>query len=247
MQKQIDRGRVLVTALALVGLATAPIAAQQDMGRAAERTIRVSGVGEVRAQPDLAQIAFAVETTGATAQEAGRSNAQLMDRVVAALVAAGVPRADIETRGYSLHPTYAHNEGRAEPRITGYRASNQVLLRTTELSRSGEFIDTALGAGANRMDGISFELRQSGPAEAEALRNAVQRARASAEVIAATLGVRLGPILDASTSTQPIQPIPAGARVMRMEADMAAAPPTPVQPGEQTVRAHASLIFAIQD
>jgi uncharacterized protein len=227
---------------AMLALGVTALEGQQAV-TATERTIRVTGMGEAHAQPDEARLMFAVETTGATAQAAGRENAQLMDRVIAALVAAGVPRGDIETRGYSLHPMYAHDEGRREPRITGYRAANQVVLRTGEMDRVGTFIDAALGAGANRMDGIVFQLRNSAPTQAVALRSAVESARASAETIAAALGVQLGRVLDASTTSEPVRPYPAMAEVaMRMQADSA---PTPIQPGEQTVRAQITLVFAI--
>jgi uncharacterized protein YggE len=219
--------------------------AQQAAVPMTERTIRVTGMGEARVQPDEAQIMFAVETRGATAQAAGRENAQVMDRVIAALVSAGIPRADLETRGYALHPEYAHDEGRREPRIIGYRASNQVLLRTTQLDRAGSLIDTALGAGANRMDGISFRLRDTAAAQAAALRSAVEAARASAQTIASALGVQLGPILDASTSTDPIRPFPMmQARGAMMESGVRDAP-TPIQPGEQTVHARISLVYSI--
>ncbi|CAN5691257.1 SIMPL domain-containing protein [soil metagenome] len=237
-------GRAIIIALTLMVSGAGQIQAQQQGMAAPHRTIRVTGVGETQVRPDQARIMFAVETTGATAQVAARDNAQLMDRVISALVAAGVPRTDIETRGYSLHPDYAHDEGRREPRIRGYRASNQVVLRTTQLDRVGGFIDTALGAGANRMDGIMFGLRDTAPAQAIALRSAVEAAHASARTIAEALGVQLGPVLDASTSTDLVRPF---AREMdhgvRMEA--LASAPTPIQPGEQTVRAQVSVIYSI--
>jgi uncharacterized protein len=235
---------VAVILAIIMAVATPQAMAQQLATPTAERTIRVTGVGETRVQPDEVQIMFAVETRGPTAQAAGRENAQVMDRVIAALVSAGIPRADLETRGYSLHPEYAHDEGRREPRVIGYRASNQVLLRTTQLDRAGSLIDTALGAGANRMDGISFGLRNTAPAQAAALRSAVESARASAQTIADALGVQLGPILDASTTTDPIRPYPVPqARGVMMEMAMDA--PTPIQPGEQTVQARISLVFSI--
>jgi uncharacterized protein len=241
MQKSVI-GATVLAVMAFAG--GAPVAAQQTAVVQQERTIRVTGVGETQARPDQAVIMFAVETVAPTAQAAGRDNAQLMDRVIRALVSAGVPRGDIETRGYALHPEYAHEEGRREPRIRGYRASNQVMLRTTDLDRVGTFIDTALGAGANRMDGIAFQLRDTAPAQNEALRSAVQAARASAETIAAALGAQLGRVLDASTTTDPVRPYPMMMDTgMRMQAAPAA--PTPIQPGEQTVRAQVTLVFAI--
>jgi uncharacterized protein len=246
MQIRNSVGLRVAVMFAISMVAGAPhVVAQQGAVSMTERTIRVSGLGETRVQPDEAQIMFAVETRGPTAQAAGRENAQVMDRVIAALVSAGIPRADLETRGYALHPEYAHDEGRREPRITGYRASNQVLLRTTQLDRTGSLIDTALQAGANRMDGISFRLRDTAPAQAAALRSAVEAARASAQTIAAALGVQLGPILDASTTTDPIRPFPVMQARGAVMQEMAMDAPTPIQPGEQTVHARISLIYSI--
>ncbi len=215
------------------------------------RTIRVSGVGEVRVQPDLATVQFGVETTGATAQEAGQANATAMDRVIRALTEAGISRDDIRTSGYSLFPEYAQQQqprpaGEPEtPRIVGYRAINQVSVRTTDLDGVGRLIDVGLEAGANRMHGVSFEVVDGEAAQAEALRRAVEAARSSAQTMADALGVGLGPVLDATTSSDPVRP------VYRMAAESRAmdafgAAPTPIEAGEQTVMATAALVFQIQ-
>lgn len=245
--KQAWVRRLAVAAGLAGGLAAAgPVAAQQaGGGDASQRTIRVSGVGEARARPDLARLTFAVETFAATAGEAGQENARVMERVVAALVAAGVPRGDIETSNFRVFPEYVHDQPTpATERIRGYRATNQVVLRTERLERVGELIDLALGAGANRVDGVMFELRDAEAVRAEATRRAVERARASAETIASALGVRLGEVLDASTGVQPIPPIPFAVGAEMMARDAVAA--TPIEPGEQTVRATVTVVFAIR-
>jgi uncharacterized protein YggE len=135
------------------------------------------------------------------------------------------------------------------PRIRGYRASNQVRDRTEELDQIGELIDAGLAAGANHMQGVYFELRNSQAAKAQALQRAVEEARAAANTIAATLGVTLGPVLEASTNTEPVQPMYRAAPAPPMVRDMMGgevAMATPIEPGEQVVRAYASLVFAIQ-
>jgi uncharacterized protein YggE len=221
----------------------------QEVGASNWRTIRASGVGEVQAQPDLATIQFAVETTGETAQQAGEANADLMDRVIQALQAAGVSREDIRTSGYSLFPEYAvqpRDEPSGTPRIRGYRASNQVSVRSRDLDGLGRLIDVGLEAGANRLHGVSFELRDSAAAEAEALRRAVQSARASAETIAGALGVQLGAILDASTSSEPVRPLYREIAMESFDARGAMAATTPIEAGQQTVRAVASVVYEIQ-
>jgi uncharacterized protein YggE len=212
------------------------------------RTIRVSGFGEFRAQPDLATVQFAVETTGITAQEAGQQNATSMERVIQALVGAGIRREDIRTSGYSLQPVYAPQPRQPseiqEPRITGYRASNQVSARIAELDRVGQLIDIGLEAGANSLNGVYFELQNAERAQAQALERAVAAARVSAQTMAGALGVTLGNVLDASTTSEPVRPMFRAARDMEMTQSFA--PSTPIEPGEQTVTASAFLVFEIR-
>lgn len=209
----------------------------------AERTIRVTGFGEVQARPDEAHVDFAVETLAPTARAASEENARTMERVIAALVRAGVPRGEIQTRGFSVFPEYFHRDRDTVPQIRGYRVNNAVVLWTQALNRVGAFLDAALGAGANRVNGVRFAIRNADAVRAEAMRSAVHQARASAETMAASLGVRLGPVLDASTAGQP--PRPVYDRAMMRVAEEAQAISTPIEPGEQTVTAAVSLVFAI--
>lgn len=240
---------VLPLALALTaaaGTAPAPLAAQQPAQTTttlAQRTIRVSGTGEVKVAPDQATLDFAVESTAPTAAAAAQENASRMDRVIRALVAAGIPRTSIQTRNYSVGQDYGPPQPNGEPQLRGYRVSNTVTLTTGDINRVGDLLDVALRAGANRVDGVSFGLRDPEGARNQALRRAVESARRSAEAMAAALGVRLGPVLDASSVGELPGPVPV---MMRAAADaMQKSTPTPIQPGEQTVTASASLVFAI--
>jgi uncharacterized protein YggE len=239
----------IAATLATLAVAESVTAQDRPVGSVGPRTIRVSGTGQVQVRPDMATIQFAVETTGMTAQAAAEANADLMDRVIQALRGAGVANDDIRTSGYSLYPEYAiqtRDDPNAPPQIRGYRASNQVTVRSTNLDGLGALIDVGLAAGANRMNGVSFELRDSEAARAEALREAVVAARASAETIANALGVTLGAVIDASTSADPVRPVyQEYGMAMDMRMSVAAAP-TPIQPGEQTVTAVASIIYEIQ-
>lgn len=242
------RSRSVPLLLLSAALACAAPTVAQEVPRTSlvARTIRVSGVGEVRAKPDEARIELAVETQAPTARAAGEENARIAERVIAALVRAGVPRGEIETRGYSLFPDYREpRPDDTDPVIRGYRAANMVSVRTERLDRVGALIDVALGAGANRLNGIGFGLRNDAAPRAAALREAVAEARRAAEVMAAALGVRLGPVLDASTGVDPRPPFPMPAYRMDMAVAQSASARTPIEPGEQTVAATASLVFAV--
>jgi uncharacterized protein len=208
------------------------------------RTLRVEGKGEARAEPDEAWIELAVETQGSTAKAAGEDNARKMERVIAAMTGAGIPRKEMDTRNYSVYPEYTQPNPSLEPKLRGYRANNTLSVHVRELPRLGDLIDRALAAGANRVDGVRFRLSKEDAVKAEALRQAVERARRTAEVLAGALGVRLGPVLDASTVTEPPQFYPA--RMAMMEAGGKSASTTPILPEEQTVTAQVTLIYAIE-
>ncbi|AGC49112.1 hypothetical protein MYSTI_07840 [Myxococcus stipitatus DSM 14675] len=210
----------------------------------AARTLRVEGTGEVKAQPDEAFIDLAVETLAPNAKVAGEQNAKKMEKVIGALTGAGIARKEIQTRNFSVYPDYgppAPNE--TEPKLKGYRVSNLVSVHVTELSRVGSLLDQALAAGANRVDQVRFGLAKQDAVQGEALRQAVARARKSAEVLAAALNVKLGAVVDASTVTEPPQLYPARF-AMAEAADARVA--TPIQPEEQTVSAKVTLIYVIE-
>ena len=116
-------------------------------------------------------------------------------------------------------------------------------VESRDLTKVGELIDTAIAAGANRTDVLSFMLENRAPSLREALRKAGAEARAQAESIAEALGVKLGEVLNASTAGVPMpQPI-YKERMMAMAADAVS---TPVEPGEVEVNATLTVSYRIE-
>jgi uncharacterized protein YggE len=239
--------QITIAALAALALAAAARTAdaQQPMPPR-EPSIRVTGVGEAKAQPDEAVADFAVETSAATAQAAAAENAQLMERVIAALVRSGVPRERIETTGYNVFPDYdpTPRPEATEPRVRGYRVINSVAATLHDIGKVGAVIDAALGAGANRVNGVRFGLRDPQAFRQRAIDDAVRRARADGEALAASLGLTLGMVREAYTTDIGGGAPPEPMYRMAMS-DAAGNAPTPINPGEQTVRATVVIVFAI--
>lgn len=220
----------------------------------APRTIHVNAVGEVKRAPDQAVIALAVETTATTAAEASNRNAETMSRVLEAVRRLGIDRENIQTRRLELNPQYERMMREPprdpqmevappqEPRIVGYIAVNQVVVTVDDIGMVGRVVDAGIGAGANRVNGISFQLRNPEEAHHEAIRLAIQKARREAQVVADALGESLGPALNVVTSGY-YAPPPAPMMDVRMEATRAA--PAPVEPGELDVQANVSITFRI--
>ena len=225
-----------------------PVApAGPELASPSARTIRVEGMGEVKVAPDEAFIALGVETVAPTAKAAGAENARKMEKVINALVQGGVSRKEIETRNYAVYAEYTpRTRPEEEPKLRGYRVSNTVEVHVRELARVGALLDTALGAGANRVESVRFGLSKPEAVEGEALRSAVERASQAARVLATALGVKLGPVLDASTVLEPREPMPMPMMARAEAAGAAGDVVTPIQPEEQTVRARVTLVFAIE-
>jgi uncharacterized protein YggE len=236
---------VLASALALT-LAGLPVLAQDD-DQPPPRTLTVIGFAEVKAAPDLALIELAVETTAENAGKATTDNARRTTAVIDALKKKIGPKDRVTTTGYSLQPQYANQRpgSDAPPAITGYVASNRVRVESRDLTMVGDLIDTAITAGANRTDVLSFQLENRAPSLREALRKAGAEARAQAESIAEALGVKLGEVLSASTYGMPM-PQPIYKERMMMRTMAADAVSTPVEPGEVDVTATLNVSYRIE-
>jgi uncharacterized protein len=237
--------RSTIAAFALLTIALAmPIAAVAEGGASSnQRTIQVAGNGEAQAAPDLAVLSLAIETHAATAADAAGRNGGLAQKVSEALRAKLGDKGKTWTGGYSLYPEYSdQSRPNAKPMITGYRAENTITVQTGALDLVGPLIDAAIAAGANRVNSLDFNLRDDTHARNEAITKAAKDAQAQAQALAAALGLKLGPIINATTvSNERPQPMMLGARFTSASSNA-----TPVQPAEVTVPATVSLTYQIE-
>ena len=213
--------------------------------------IVVNATGTASRAPEQAVVSLAIETAGRSARDAADQNAQVMARIVAALRRLDIAEDKIRTTAYNMYPEYRHFEPTRDgaevrqPEIIGYRVMNQVSVTVDGASRAGAVIDAALAAGANRVDGLYFQLRENeaDAVRAEALREAMAKARAEAALLAEAADLQLGAPMEISTSygyMPPPMPMPMYARDM---AQMAPAAPTPVQPGTVEVQASVNIVY----
>jgi uncharacterized protein YggE len=229
---------VLFTALMLAA-GLAPALAQT----AANRTLTMSGQGEVRAAPDTVTLSAGVTSEAPTAAAALAANTARMQSVFAALKKLGLADKDMQTANFSVSPQMAPqtaNNNSQPPHVTGYQVSNQLQLRLDDVSRLGPAIDALVTAGANQMNGIDFAIKDSAPLLAAARADAVSDARAKAEIYAKAAGVSLGPILSIGENAGQ------GPRPVYMALPMArAAKAVPVAAGEESITAEVSIVWEI--
>jgi len=239
----MTKARLIIIAMAVMMAAPlCEISAAQGANPNA-RVIEVSGNGQAQATPDLATLELAIETHAPTAADAAGSNGALAQKVRDALRVKLGDKGRMWTGGYSLYPEYNERPGGGKPTVLGYRAVNAITVETGSLDLVGPLIDAAIAAGANQVNALNYSLRDDTKARSDAIAKATKDAAAQAQSLAAALGVKLGPVIKASTEAQ-VRPI-----MMEAAAGFAAMShraPTPVEPGQVTVPATVSLTYEIQ-
>lgn len=225
--------------------------AQPELLNEDRRTISVSGSGTVSARPDQAVVRLGVETTAETAEQALSRNSEQMQAVIAALEETGVPTDSIQTQTVQLRPQYETPEppegrepeapGRASGReLVGYVASNVVEATTEDLDMVGELLDTAVQAGANRVEGISFRVENATQLLEQAREAAWENAEQKAGQLAELSGVTLDEVVSINESTRGPRPVYLGGAVEREEAAV------PIEPGTEDVQVDLQVTWSIQ-
>jgi uncharacterized protein YggE len=169
------------------------------LGQTGPATIRASGEATVSAQPDQAEVSIGVLTQAPRAADAAAQNAATTARVLDALKGVIGIKGELKTIGYSISPTYKYSNNSA-PTITGYEATNQVLVTLNDLAIIGKLLDSASSAGSNQITGIQFMLRDDSAVRARALAEAATRARANGEAIAKALNLHVTGVVEAEVS-----------------------------------------------
>lgn len=231
-----------VAAALLTQAGCATTAAPTGGAEVEERTISVSGTGTVSGEPDQVTVRLGVESTAETANAAMSQNSEQMQAVIDALTGAGIPRDQIQTQTVQLRPQYETPEPEpGQPRrqeLVGYLARNIVEVRSEDLGAIGDLLDAAAQAGANRMEGISFEVTNAQELLSEARELAWEDAQAKAEQLVDLAGAALGEVQSISESTRGPQPVRA-VEVVEREAAV------PIEPGAEEIQVDLQVVWAI--
>jgi uncharacterized protein YggE len=179
----------ILAVLALVLSACGPTTVNQAAPENT-RTLNVSGVGIVYLTPDIVYINIGVNTQRDNAAEAVEVNKEQTNAVIAAIREFGVDAKDIRTTNFSIWSNPQYDEF---GQITGtnYVVDNSVNVTVRELEKLGDLLDAAVGAGANSIYSIQFDVEDKTEANKEARAKAVEDAKLEAQELADAAGVSL--------------------------------------------------------
>jgi uncharacterized protein YggE len=203
------------TGIAIILLAfciAGPAGADDD-----HRRITVSGQGFVAVAPDMARLNVSVIERNASLSTAQKSVADVTARILKLTDGLGIDRKHVNSTGANVRPDYRWNREKEVQELIGYIAERRIEVQIMDLENLGKFVEGAVEAGANQVSPPILDSTRRRDANREALANAATDARKNAETLAATLGVKLGPVIEINAAGAPPPPQP----IMRAEVSMA--------------------------
>jgi uncharacterized protein YggE len=241
MRKYVAFAIVVTGGLFIV---TLQLRSVQGAANSTPADISVTADGVVHAQPDTARLWIGVEGFGPTLVPTDREADQRLASVVATLRALGIADQHMRTAGMTVAPQYTTQDGQRQE-LTGYITRSMLEVETEDIPGVPALIDTAMAAGANRVDRIQFESSVLDQLRSQARDLAWQAARAQADQLALRAGTRLDrvtsvdqPMLDETTTIQPD-------RVTAYAASPGVTPSS-VPSGEIEVRARLRVVWSTQ-
>lgn len=173
------------------------------------RTISVSGSGTVDATPDIAHLTLAVQHRDKSMQVARDATIKVSKAFLALCTKLGIKENKIRTSGLTIQPEYRWDEKQNQQIFTGYFVQRQLQVEINDLDKLGDVIEGAIDAGVNEVSPPQLDSSKRKDLNRDALAAATADAKANAERIATTLGVKLGPVrtIVAGGSSPPPMPM----------------------------------------
>lgn len=209
------------------------------------RTLNVNGTGQAFLSPDIAYIYIGVHTEEATAAEAVDTNTSETQKVIAALKDAGVDAKDIRTTNFSIWPNQQYSPD-GQPTGTRYVVDNSVFVTVRELDKLGDLLDSAIGAGANSINSIQFDVADKEEALKKAREEAVKDAKQQAQELADAAGMSLGDVQTISFYDSAPAPFMESFGKGGGGAAVSEAAAVPIQPGQLTLTVTVSMSYEIK-
>ncbi len=225
VRRQMEKG------LVLAGLLILGVTPQAD-----DRTVAVTGEGEVRATPDRALLSVAVEARHLNLEPARERVSSTVEKFLRFSDELGIDPAHVKTTGATVRPEYDWSNSNRERRLVGYYVSRRIEVDLQDLEKLGQLIEGAVELGVNQVAEPQLRVSNERELRREALALAARDARANAEALAQTLGGQVGPPRRLST-VGPVVPAP----VRPMMAREAAA--ETYAPGELKISARVNAEF----
>lgn len=171
-----------------------------------DRSVTVSGRGEVSVEPDKAEVSLTVMARADQQRTAQAEVDQTVAAVLRLLDDLDIPKKEINTTRVNISPEFRWDRESNEREIIGYLVQRSIEVRLSELEKLGELMQRATAAGVNQVSPPVLGTRNEDEQRRRALALAAEDARQNATVLARTLDAKLGAVRRITSSDVAHQP-----------------------------------------
>ncbi|MFT5142836.1 MAG: hypothetical protein ACI80V_003297 [Rhodothermales bacterium] len=161
----------------------------------AQRLVTVQGEGVLSVEPDHAIVSFGIATLDKDPENARAKNAKASADAMNQVRALGIDERLIKMEQLRIQPRRRYDQRQQTWIEEGFEAVRDVSVKVEDLDQLPTLISRIVQNGANRLSGVAYDIRDREGAKREALRLGALNARAKAQLLAETLGARLGQVV----------------------------------------------------
>ncbi len=203
--------------------------------------LSVVGEGKIDVIPDKAFVNLGITVNNVSSvDEAQKQINETNNKLIQAMKGVGIPAGDIKTSNYSITPNYSNTPSDTE-KINGYSGNANIAVTVKNTALISKVLEAATKAGANEIQGISYEVEDPSRYREQARSKAIENAKEQAKKLANSLGIRLGKITNIIESS-PDQPYPI-VRPLGLRQGLKADGGPQIEPGTQTITSTVTLFF----
>ena len=232
-------GRI-ISLILLAGLTLTACASQS--GPADQSGLSVSATGSVYLVPDVVEIDLGVQTQSSVVGSAVANNNRLAGAVMAAVTGQGVAIGDIQTTYFSVSPQQKFDDSGSPTGEVTYWVDNTIHIKLRQPDKLGDVLQSAIAAGANSVQGVSYSVSNPSQAQAEARQKAIDAAQARAHLLASAAGATLGEPININAYVGLPGPRTSGAAL----AEQGPIGSVPISPGSLEVQAQVTITYALK-
>lgn len=203
--------------------------------------INVSATASMEVAPDIAAINFDVNGKGTTSSIATNDAAAKMDIVRRTLLGCNILNEDITTNSYTLYPN-TDSKGK----VIGYTTRNNLTIKVSDITKIGTIIGKLSSAGIDKINNVSFDVKNKNLYRNKLLAQAVENARQEAAVVANAGGRTLGKLLSANLNSYNNYPHTYGNIMLKAAANEGAVQHTTLAAENITISANVETVFIMQ-
>lgn len=219
--------------------------------------ISVTGKGEVYAVPDTGSFSFSVVEEGKTVGVAQEKSAKKINQIIEKIKSLGVLEKDIKTTNYNSYPKYDYSReyvctnGYCPPVkqvLAGYEVSQTISVKIRKTSDAGAVLTEVGELGATNISSLEFVVDDIDSVKEEAKDKAIDDAKARAEVLSKSLGVKFKRIISfyENDNQPPMYYSMSAMEKNGMGGDMARPTVPEIPTGENKITSSVTITFEIE-